>query len=252
MGIISSSINAIANAATAKQQFKYDQQLQEQQNKFNLDMWNLQNEYNSPSSQMQRFVDAGLSPNLAYGNISSGNASSAPVQEAAGRRAPNLGVFNFSDPILPFIGKLEAVQNLRAKMLDNIDKAAQIAGKGLAHTFENSGSGLNAVIEKKYSLGDKIRDFLKPYNSPLQGYYSQLHQSLMHAPEFKNALMGAQTRGRSASTIYQNMVNDWFKADKIFNYVNGGLRTLGTLMPKANFNFRSGGYDNKTLHEFIH
>lgn len=54
--------------------------LQERQNQFNLDMWNRNNEYNTPQAQMRRFEEAGLNPALMYGNVSSGNSSSAPVQ----------------------------------------------------------------------------------------------------------------------------------------------------------------------------
>lgn len=259
MGVLSSTINALAADSQAANQYEYDKKLAEQQNQFNLDMWNKQNEYNSPSAQMQRLVDAGLSPNLAYGNVSSGNSSSAPQMQAAGRNAPNLGVFHFNDPVLPFINKLNALQDLRGKMLDNIEKASQIGGKKIAFMNESDYDNLADVItERKYTLGRRIKDFLKPYSSPLEGYYSGVHRALMHAPEYKNSLMqanidysAANARNKSASTIYQNMVNDWFKADRIFNYVNGGLRTLSSFIPKASFNFKRGGYDNRTLHEFI-
>lgn len=49
-----------------------------QQNEYNLQMWNLQNEYNSPQAQMQRLEDAGLNKALMYGQGSTGNAASAP------------------------------------------------------------------------------------------------------------------------------------------------------------------------------
>lgn len=61
-------------------QYKYNSQLQEKQNQFNLDMWNLQNEYNSPQAQMKRFEEAGLNPALMYSQGNPGNAASAPVQ----------------------------------------------------------------------------------------------------------------------------------------------------------------------------
>lgn len=61
-------------------QYKYNSQLQEKQNQFNLDMWNLQNEYNSPQAQMKRFEEAGLNPALMYSQGNPGNATSAPVQ----------------------------------------------------------------------------------------------------------------------------------------------------------------------------
>lgn len=41
----------------------------------NEGFWNLQNEYNTPKKQMQRYIDAGLNPNLIYGQINNGNAS---------------------------------------------------------------------------------------------------------------------------------------------------------------------------------
>lgn len=44
----------------------------------NYKMWELNNQYNSPAEQMQRFKDAGLNPNLMYGQGSNGN-SSAPA-----------------------------------------------------------------------------------------------------------------------------------------------------------------------------
>lgn len=46
------------------------------------EMWNLQNEYNTPSNQMQRFKDAGLNPNMIYGQGSPGNATVMPKYNA--------------------------------------------------------------------------------------------------------------------------------------------------------------------------
>lgn len=59
--------------------YQYDRQ---------LDMWNQYNAYNTPASQMKRYKDAGLNPNLIYGQGSSGNASSYPQYEA-----PTLGAY---------------------------------------------------------------------------------------------------------------------------------------------------------------
>lgn len=52
----------------------------------NEGFWNLQNEYNTPKKQMQRYIDAGLNPNLIYGQINNGNSSAVqafnmPAQE---------------------------------------------------------------------------------------------------------------------------------------------------------------------------
>lgn len=41
----------------------------------NLDFWQMQNEYNAPIQQIQRYKDAGLNPALMYGGATAGNAS---------------------------------------------------------------------------------------------------------------------------------------------------------------------------------
>lgn len=47
----------------------------QQEQAYNLELWHLMNEYNTPAAQMQRYQDAGLNPNLIYGQS---NATSAP------------------------------------------------------------------------------------------------------------------------------------------------------------------------------
>lgn len=55
-----------------------------------IDMWNRQNEYNSPISQMTRLKEAGLNPNLVYGNGVTGNTSgSAPSPTTPTMQAPH-------------------------------------------------------------------------------------------------------------------------------------------------------------------
>ena len=63
-------------------QAAYNYLMQQQQQAYELDMWNLKNQYDSPAAQMQRYQDAGLNPNLIYGQQNtSGNApTGAPAQ----------------------------------------------------------------------------------------------------------------------------------------------------------------------------
>ena len=54
----------------------------EYQNQKNIELWNMQNVYNTPSAQMERFKEAGLNPNLIYGKGTPGNAQPiTPYQE---------------------------------------------------------------------------------------------------------------------------------------------------------------------------
>lgn len=47
----------------------------EREKAYNLDLWAKQNEYNSPKAQMQRLEEAGLNPNLMYGQGTTGIAA---------------------------------------------------------------------------------------------------------------------------------------------------------------------------------
>lgn len=47
---------------------RYNEKMLDKQNRFSVDMWRMNNDYNSPSAQMSRLKAAGLNPNLAYGS----------------------------------------------------------------------------------------------------------------------------------------------------------------------------------------
>lgn len=59
---------------------QYNYLLKQQEQAYNLQLWNLSNEYNSPTKQMKRYQDAGLNPFLIYGQQ---NTASAPASASA-------------------------------------------------------------------------------------------------------------------------------------------------------------------------
>lgn len=58
----------------------YNYLMKQQEQAYNLELWHLMNEYNSPAAQMKRYQDAGLSPWLIYGQS---NEASAPASASA-------------------------------------------------------------------------------------------------------------------------------------------------------------------------
>ena len=60
------------------------------QNAANVDFWNMQNEYNTPAQQMSRFAEAGLNPNLIYGQGNSGNAGAIQTGSFSVPKAPKM------------------------------------------------------------------------------------------------------------------------------------------------------------------
>ncbi|UPW41576.1 DNA pilot protein [Peromfec virus RodF8_52] len=72
-------INSVTNAKAQEKANQANMELAKYQNDRNMELWNMQNAYNTPQAQMQRYEQAGLNPNLIYGQGSSGNAA-APEQ----------------------------------------------------------------------------------------------------------------------------------------------------------------------------
>lgn len=64
---VSTAVNSSGRRKSQKRAYEYQRKLMEYQNEIALKNWQLENEYNSPSAQMQRYQDAGLNPNLIYG-----------------------------------------------------------------------------------------------------------------------------------------------------------------------------------------
>lgn len=83
------------NLQIARETNQANRDNQEYQNQWNLNMWNKQNEYNSPIAQRKRLEDAGLNP-IFYGLDGTGNAgalTSAPFTAVNGAPMSNSGQF---------------------------------------------------------------------------------------------------------------------------------------------------------------
>lgn len=82
----------------------------------NLDMWKRANEYNSPKMQMSRYREAGLNPNLIYGQGTSGNSPNVLPQYQAPRQEMSI------EPLINPMNVLNAYQDVRMKQatIDNL------------------------------------------------------------------------------------------------------------------------------------
>lgn len=108
-GLFGSVGNVVSTAMTNRANMK----LADHQFAQNVKMWNMQNEYNAPSAQVQRLKDAGLNPNLMYGNgtAATGNSSQMPQYAAPTFQAPQI-----AGNLLDFASKLE---DLKTKRIGN-------------------------------------------------------------------------------------------------------------------------------------
>lgn len=105
-----------ANVKVAREYNQGQMDLAKYQNEQNIKMWNMQNAYNTPAMQMQRMQEAGLNPNLMYGQGTTGNASSSPDAMTPQMTKPDLSYQYVADA-----GKSvgDAVQSyIQAQMAD--------------------------------------------------------------------------------------------------------------------------------------
>ncbi len=158
-----------------------------------LDMWHMQNQYNDPSAQMQRFKRAGLNPNLVYGQGTSGNSSKTPEYKAAQQehkykafKVPELTKFQevrLQDQQISAIKQstdLDAAKEtnemIKSTILDNVRKKGDLDVNYLESLYPYNLQAKQKSIEKqskdinlsvqKYNLGKKdfpIKDQILKY-----------------------------------------------------------------------------------------
>lgn len=112
VGSLISNLFGAGNQANAN---RANMELAKYQYDRNLEMWNKQNEYNTPSNQMSRLREAGLNPNLVYGNGSVANTTnSVPQYDAPKIQAyTNFGDFGFSNAAQGFLNASQLVANVK-------------------------------------------------------------------------------------------------------------------------------------------
>ena len=162
---------------------------QDQANKQNIKFWNMQNAYNSPTSQMSRLREAGLNPNMIYGSsANTGNASPvAPAKPAA---------FNMENPIssikqfaetqnVPVVGDNLKAQNtilaqdalikMNTKTMSDIDTKIH---PELAKTSLQALKANTRVMEQN-AIGSEIDNSFK--NQALANQVKQINMNVMNA-----------------------------------------------------------------------
>nr|QJB19834.1 MAG: DNA pilot protein [Microvirus sp.] len=157
LGLAGNLIQGIINRRQQKknleQSNEYNRKMAEYEYSKKLEAWNMQNEYNTPKAQMQRFKDAGLNENLIYTRGDSGNAG-----QIANYQAPT-GNFN-NYPVVDLPEALSSYQDFRQKAQN------YWGGKSI---LEQQKTKANAM---KWELQDLANNFFTKWNTT-QGYDPQ-------------------------------------------------------------------------------
>lgn len=173
-------------------------QIAQDNNAFNERMWNLQNEYNTPSAQRARLEAAGINPYLMLNGSSTGVAESAPTADQTGTQvAPDVGT--------TIAGGYQSMGNAISSAASQIAQFAFQNDLQKANVAKTTADAQNSVLQNEY---DKLRNqfaaaqFLTDLRLKLkQGDISEydanyLRDSMrdrLDSVKFQNTLLGSQS-----------------------------------------------------------
>lgn len=96
-----------ANLAISRETNAYNYLLASKQNDWNIEQWNRENAYNTPSAQRQRLLDAGLNPNLMLDGGDTGNARGLDSANYANAQPTTM-----QNPAQEKLGILQSIQGV--------------------------------------------------------------------------------------------------------------------------------------------
>lgn len=139
---LNNTANIVAQGKTNKKTREWNEKMYGIQRQHALEDWRMQNEYNSPTAQMQRFRDAGLNPNLIYGQSNEGGVVRSTDVKSWNPQAPKSESVPVMDRYFNAQMKEAQINNLKAQN-DNILAQKNLIDaqtKGVLKEVENKDS----------------------------------------------------------------------------------------------------------------
>lgn len=172
-------------------------QIAQQNNAFNERMWNMQNEYNTPSAQRARLEAAGINPYLMLDGSSTGVAQSAPTADTSGTQ------------VSPDVGSTVAggYQSLGSSIASAAAQIAQMSFNNdlqKANVAKTNAEAQNADLKNQYDLlrnqfaaSQFLADLrIKQYQGKISEYDANYLRDSMEdrldSLKFQNTLSGSQ------------------------------------------------------------
>lgn len=221
-GTVQAGINAKVSRENTDKTIAANKAMAEYQYSKDLEMWNRQNDYNSPAAQMERFKSAGLNPNLIYGQGSSGNAQQMPKYSA-----PTLE-YNYK-PVVDLPSTLAMFQDfqLRQAQVDNAKMSNEIkameveAAKGYTTSeYDLDNKTVNVI---RHSSLPMVKRKTAEYQMEMRRYEAENKERLLNA-QINNMIQNAI--GKSLGNVLQQKEINWYTAKNISNIVAKGMAAI--------------------------
>lgn len=221
--------SGVANAASTKSTNATNLQIAREQNQFNYEqwmrerdyneyMWNKQNEYNTPRAQYQRYVDAGINPHFALGNIQSGQAQTVTAPQGK----PAAGA-TMQAPDYSFIGNAagdavavaQQVASLKGQQIGN-----NIAGIDLEYHRQKVIHGLANLAESTRKMREETvgKRLSNKYQEMVNDFYDRTQQVMENRMKLENQNLELQMKATNFDMAYKyadmNLKYAQFKQEK--------------------------------------
>ena len=125
---------------------------------FQRQMIKEQNEYNSPAAQMARYKEAGLNPNLMFGNIGSGQQSEIPKYQMPQIHTPDMsGIAPIGEAIQFFLNEKKTGAEIEAIQAQTQRYQEETRSLMLRNSWESFLSGV--PTDNTFAGSRRLKDF---------------------------------------------------------------------------------------------
>uniref|UniRef100_A0AAU8B308 DNA pilot protein n=1 Tax=Dulem virus 247 TaxID=3145724 RepID=A0AAU8B308_9VIRU len=238
-GIASGLMSAVSGNSQLKKQLnfqreenektrEYNRKLAEQQNKWNIEQWNRENEYNTPQQMRARLEAAGFNPNLAVGGLSGSlNSASSPLltSGAAGVPTDLSSLGRMDNPVTAaFRGALDVVQARNVESQTDKNKAETDYQKLVSEYLP---AQILAGLEVSKATAFEIVERSKNYEFEARWINQQINESEQRANLAKAQGQQSVRYSEYVDALKENLSRqlslEWYKAS---NFVKNYSRQL--------------------------
>lgn len=172
-------------------------QIAQQNNAFNERMWNMQNEYNTPSAQRARLEAAGINPYLMLDGSSTGVAQSSPQADTSGTQvAPDVGS-TIAGGYQSLGNSISSAAGQIAQMAFQNDLQEANVAKTQADAQNSDLQNQYDALRNQFAAAQFLADLrLKQYQGKISkydaNYLRDSMQDRLDALKFQNTVSGSQ------------------------------------------------------------
>lgn len=246
--------NILATSSTNKKTREWNERMYAMQRQHSLQDWAMQNEYNSPQSQMKRLQAAGLNPHLVYGKGTIDNFGGSVRSADTGSWNPEVPNYNFGSSVSQGLNAMYDTQ-LKAAQIDNLKaqnnvivteaalKAAQIASVTTGTKKTEFDLGLASDL-RQTSLDAAKANLQKTITDTDISLQANERAALQNAQSLQQGVQNILlTRLNQAKTIQETnqikqQINN-LKSDNTLKTLDINLKKLG-VQPGDNIFLRAG------------